>query len=123
MTFHSLIIANERSLVKSLIPFLSENLFGQFQLYFGREALVELLDISIINIIPLRRLINTSNAVQISWNQFLAEKKGIVNTLRKVVVTNTEASFVYHQCQKRGYAAPVDVLMAVGVLTKQKYEL
>ena len=29
---------------------------------------------------------------------------------------------VYRQCQKRGYAAPVDVLMDVGVLEKQKYE-
>lgn len=31
-------------------------------------------------------------------------------------------SSVYHQCQKRGYAAPVDVLMDIGVLTKQNYE-
>ncbi|MCD7956142.1 MAG: hypothetical protein LUG93_10440 [Lachnospiraceae bacterium] len=31
-------------------------------------------------------------------------------------------SSVYHQCQKRGYAAPVDVLMDVGVLDKKKYE-
>ena len=28
----------------------------------------------------------------------------------------------YHQCQRRGYAAPVDVLMEIGVLPKQKYE-
>lgn len=31
-------------------------------------------------------------------------------------------SAVYHQCQQRGYAVPVDVLMDVGVLPKQKYE-
>ena len=31
-------------------------------------------------------------------------------------------SAVYHQCQRRGYAAPVDVLMEVGVLPKQKYK-
>lgn len=31
-------------------------------------------------------------------------------------------SAVYHQCQQRGYAALVDVLMDVGVLSKQKYE-
>lgn len=31
-------------------------------------------------------------------------------------------SSVYQQCQRRGYAAPVDVLMDVGVLPKQKYE-
>ncbi len=31
-------------------------------------------------------------------------------------------SAVYHQCQKRGYAAPADVLVDVGVLPKQKYE-
>ena len=31
-------------------------------------------------------------------------------------------SAMYHQCQARGYAAPVDVLMNIGVLPKQKYE-
>ena len=31
-------------------------------------------------------------------------------------------SSVYHQCQRRGYAAPVDVLIEIGVLPKQKYE-
>lgn len=31
-------------------------------------------------------------------------------------------SSMYHQLQKRGYAAPVDVLMDIGVLPKQKYE-
>lgn len=29
---------------------------------------------------------------------------------------------VYQQCQKRGYATPVDVLMDVGILEKLKYE-
>ena len=31
-------------------------------------------------------------------------------------------SSVYHQCQRRGYAAPVDVMTDIGVLPKQKYE-
>ncbi len=31
-------------------------------------------------------------------------------------------SAIYHQCQKRGYAAPADVLVDIGVLPKQKYE-
>ena len=31
-------------------------------------------------------------------------------------------SSMYHQCQKRGYAAPVDVLIDIGVLKKQDYE-
>lgn len=31
-------------------------------------------------------------------------------------------SVIYHQCQRRGYAAPVDVLMDLDVLPKQKYE-
>ena len=31
-------------------------------------------------------------------------------------------SAVYQQCRQRGYAAPVDVLMDLGVLSKQKYE-
>lgn len=30
-------------------------------------------------------------------------------------------SAMYHQCQTRGYAAPVDVLIDMGVLPKQKY--
>lgn len=29
---------------------------------------------------------------------------------------------MYRQCQKRGYATPVDVLMDVGVLQESKYE-
>lgn len=29
---------------------------------------------------------------------------------------------VYQQCQRRGYTAPVDVLMDIGILPKQKYE-
>lgn len=29
---------------------------------------------------------------------------------------------IYHQCQRRGYAAPADVLVEIGVLSKQKYE-
>jgi len=31
-------------------------------------------------------------------------------------------SSVYHQCRQRGYAAPVDVMIDIGVLSKQKYE-
>ena len=31
-------------------------------------------------------------------------------------------SAVYHQCKNRGFAAPVDVLMDVGYLSKQDYE-
>ncbi len=31
-------------------------------------------------------------------------------------------SAVYHQCQRRGYATPVDVLIDIGVLSQKKYE-
>ena len=31
-------------------------------------------------------------------------------------------SSVHQQCWKRGYETPVDVLMDIGYLTKQKYE-
>lgn len=31
-------------------------------------------------------------------------------------------SAMYRQCQTRGYTAPVDVLMDIGILPKQKYE-
>ena len=31
-------------------------------------------------------------------------------------------SSMSHQCQKRGYATPVDVMMDIGILPKQQYE-
>lgn len=31
-------------------------------------------------------------------------------------------SAVYYQCQNQGYAVPAEVLVDVGVLTRQKYE-
>jgi len=31
-------------------------------------------------------------------------------------------SSMYHQCKQRGYTAPVDVLMDIGVLPKKQYE-
>ncbi|NLL48182.1 MAG: hypothetical protein GX249_06330 [Firmicutes bacterium] len=37
-------------------------------------------------------------------------------------LTRKVRAAVYNQCQKRGYATPVDVLMDLGVLSKQKYE-
>ena len=37
-------------------------------------------------------------------------------------LTGKVHSAMYHQCQRRGYAAPVDVLMEIGVLPKEKYE-
>jgi len=37
-------------------------------------------------------------------------------------LTGKVHSAVYHQCKKRGFAAPVDVLMDVGYLSKQDYE-
>lgn len=39
-----------------------------------------------------------------------------------IELTGKVHSSMYHQCQKRGYAAPVDVLLEIGVLPKQKYE-
>lgn len=39
----------------------------------------------------------------------------------QVMISRVQDS-MYRQCQKRGYAAPVDVLMDVGVLQKSKYE-
>ena len=37
-------------------------------------------------------------------------------------LTGKVHSAVYHQCRNRGFAAPVDVLMDVGYLSKQDYE-
>lgn len=40
---------------------------------------------------------------------------------QKELIEKVNAS-VYQQCRRRGYAAPVDVLMEIGILSKQKYE-
>lgn len=37
-------------------------------------------------------------------------------------LTGKVHSAMYRQCRQRGYAAPVDVLMEIGVLPKKKYE-
>ncbi|MDO4568693.1 MAG: hypothetical protein Q4B99_07035 [Clostridia bacterium] len=37
-------------------------------------------------------------------------------------LTGKVHSAMYHQCRARGFATPVDVLMDIGVLRKQKYE-
>ncbi len=37
-------------------------------------------------------------------------------------LTGKVHSAIYHQCLNRGYAAPVDVLIDIGVLPKSKYE-
>lgn len=37
-------------------------------------------------------------------------------------LTGKVHSAVYHQCKQRGYAAPADVLVDIGVLPRQKYE-
>ena len=39
----------------------------------------------------------------------------------QAIVSKVQDS-MYQQCQKRGYATPVDVLMDVGMLQKSKYE-
>ena len=46
---------------------------------------------------------------------------GVVCMNDKELIGKVHSS-VYHQCQARGYATPVDVLMDVGVLSKQNYE-
>lgn len=42
--------------------------------------------------------------------------------MNDIELTGKVHSAVYHQCKTRGYAAPVDVLLEIGVLPKQKYE-
>lgn len=37
------------------------------------------------------------------------------------VLTQTIQASMDHQCRERGFAAPVDVWMDMGVLTKEKY--
>lgn len=42
--------------------------------------------------------------------------------MKESELTGKVHSAVYHQCQCRGYAAPADVLIDIGVLPRQKYE-
>ena len=42
--------------------------------------------------------------------------------MKESELTGKVHSVVYHQCRQRGYAAPADVLVDIGVLPKQKYE-
>ena len=44
------------------------------------------------------------------------------DTVKESELIGTVHSAVYHQCLQRGYAAPADVLVDIGVLPKQKYE-
>lgn len=51
-----------------------------------------------------------------------ATKRGTLEQMKDGELIGKVHSSMYHQCQNRGYAAPVDVLMDIGVLPKQKYE-
>lgn len=42
--------------------------------------------------------------------------------MKESELTGKINSAVYHQCQGRGYAAPADVLVDIGLLSKKKYE-
>lgn len=42
--------------------------------------------------------------------------------MKESELTGKINSAVYHRCQDRGYAAPADVLVDIGVLPKKKYE-
>ena len=44
------------------------------------------------------------------------------DTVKESELIGKVHSAVYHQCLQRGYAAPADVLVDIGVLPKQKYE-
>ncbi len=49
-------------------------------------------------------------------------EKMMVSAMNEKELIGKVHSSIYHQCQQRGYATPVDVLMDIGVLPKQKYE-
>ena len=54
-----------------------------------------------------------------------ADAAGVIHmegTVKNSELIGKVHSAVYHQCRQRGYAAPADVLVDVGVLPKQKYE-
>ena len=63
---------------RALLFVRSENLPGQFQFFFGREQPVEFLNLAVIHIVALRSLINSRNIIEITRNQFLAEKERVI---------------------------------------------
>ncbi len=42
--------------------------------------------------------------------------------MNNIEIKHQVHSAMYRQCKTRGYAAPVDVLMDIGILSRQKYE-
>ena len=73
--------------IGSLPLFRLEQLPRQLQFLLKRESLVEFLHLAISHIIPLRRLINTCDAVKVSRNQFLAEEERVIRAFRQVMET------------------------------------
>ena len=57
------------------VPFRLKDLAWQFQFLFVWKPLVEFFNVNIIHVITLRRLIDPGDVVEVSWNQFLTEKK------------------------------------------------
>lgn len=63
----------------------------------------------------------TDEIIKIVWyNNIQITKRGFDMTDGEFI--GKIYSSMYHQCQSRGYAAPADVLMDVGVLPKHKYD-
>lgn len=56
------------------------------------------------------------------YNIYQIKYEKEVYRLKDSELTENVHSAVYHQCQRRGYVAPVDVLIEIGILPKQKYE-
>ena len=56
------------------------------------------------------------------WRDMMVRKAGEKIRMNDKELIGKIHSAIYHQCQRRGYAAPVDVMMEIGVLPKQKYE-
>ncbi len=74
--------------VKSLYRL--ENLSRKFQLLLCGKSFVELFHISIINVIPRRRLVHAGDTIKISMDKFLAEKEGVICAFRQVVIAYAE---------------------------------
>ena len=67
-----------------------ENLPGQLFLPFRRERFVKRLHPRIIHVTALRRLVYTGGIIQISRDQFFAEKKGGIRVLRQIMIADPE---------------------------------
>lgn len=66
--------------------------------------------------------VNSADAESVQFPLRRTPRKGRIIEVNDGEIKRRVHSAMYHQLQEKGYAAPADVLMDIGVLTKEDYE-